>query len=123
MLCMMIMISVFAVWATQKSMKLKLSFNVDPQIKCEIYIIKYGETDEKIIFSNTTTGAQGKQVLGANVSLNADNITLSQTFTGTYGANFTLVIYNHNDFDIKITASGEGTTTATATADVGQLFG
>ena len=86
--------------AVQKSMKLNLGFQVNPSFECKI--VYNGNT----IFCNTTKNGESL-VVGNGVSLNGNNLTLNQNFSGL-GAEFTLTIHNYTSLKTYISVSGTG---------------
>ena len=86
--------------AVQKSMKLNLGFQVNPSFECKI--VYNGNT----IFCNTTKNGESL-VVGDGVSLNGNNLTLNQNFSGL-GAEFTLTIHNYTALKTYISVSGTG---------------
>ena len=101
--------------AVQKSMKLNLSFNVEPAILCQIDIKASGADDStyKTIFNNVSS------VIAENVSLSGNSLILSQTFLNAYktslGASVVLKITNLLDNDgIKVTTTASDGVNATS---------
>jgi len=86
--------------AVQKSMKLNLGFQVNPSFECKI--VYNGNT----IFCNTTKNGESL-VVGNGVSLNGNNLTLNQNFSGL-GAEFTLTTHNYTALKTDISVSGTG---------------
>ena len=101
--------------AVQKSMKLNMSFNVEPAILCQIDIKANGADDStyKTIFNNVSS------VIAENVSLSGNSLILSQTFLNAYktslGASVVLKITNLLDNDgIKVTTTASDGVNATS---------
>ena len=98
--CMFAMLLGMGMIAIQKSMTLKIDFNVNPSF--EIRIDYGGQT----IFCNTTKG--GNQIATSNYFLlSGDTLTFQNSFT-SLGESFTLTIYNYTSKYVKITPSGTG---------------
>jgi len=95
--------------AVQKSMKLNLGFQVNPSFECKI--VYNGNT----IFCNTAKNGESL-VVGDGVSLNGNNLTLNQNFSGL-GAGFTLTIHNYTALKTEISVSGTGANGDTLTLD------
>jgi len=84
--------------AIQKSMKLKIGFEVKPSFECRI---DYGGNT---IFCNSTKDPNGTFV-GNGFTLNGNILSFNQSFEGI-GKTFVLTIYNYSDVSIKISVSG-----------------
>lgn len=98
--CMFAMLLGMGMIAIQKSMTLKIDFNVNPSF--EIRIDYGGNT----IFCNTTKG--GNQIATSNYFLlSGDTLTFQNSFT-SLGESFTLTIYNYSSKYVKVTPSGTG---------------
>ena len=84
--------------AIQKSMKLKIGFEVKPSFECRI---DYGGNT---IFCNSTKDPNGTFV-GNGFTLDGNTLSFNQSFEGI-GKTFVLTIYNYSDVPIKISVSG-----------------
>ena len=84
--------------AIQKSMKLKIGFEVKPSFECRI---DYGGNT---IFCNSTKDPNGTFV-GNGFTLDGNTLSFDQSFEGI-GETFVLTIYNYSDVSIKISVSG-----------------
>ena len=101
--------------AVQKSMKLKMSFNVEPAILCQIDIKASGADDStyKTIFNNVSS------TLAENITLSGNTLILNETFLNAYkttlGAAIVLKITNLLDNDgIRVTTAASGGVNATS---------
>ena len=103
--------------AMNKSMTLKLKFDVNPNILCYIEYKLTSESDYKPLFCNVTnTGAELTPTVNDLATLSGNTLTLTQAFANmgpTMGASFDFKIYNYNSFKLKVTcgdASPKNTT-------------
>ncbi|MBQ4535919.1 MAG: BspA family leucine-rich repeat surface protein, partial [Clostridia bacterium] len=110
-----IILIAMGITALKRSMTLKMSFNVEPAILCQIDIKASGSDDStyKTIFNNVSS------VIAENVSLSGNFLILSQTFLNAYktslGASVVLKITNLLDNDgIKVTTTTSDGVNATS---------
>ena len=118
--CVIIALTAYmGITAVQKSMKLKLGFNAEPNIYCYIEYKLSSEADSayKTLFCNVTnTGAGLEPNVTANATLSGNTLTLTNTFEAL-GASFDFRIYNYNNFNLAVTcAELSKSTTANSSA-------
>ena len=118
--CVIIALTAYmGITAVQKSMKLKLGFNAEPNIYCYIEYKLSSEADSayKPLFCNVTnTGAGLKPNVTAYATLSGNTLTLTNTFEAL-GASFDFRIYNYNNFNLAVTcAELSKSTTANSSA-------
>ena len=118
--CVIIALTAYmGITAVQKSMKLKLGFNAEPNIYCYIEYKLSSEADSayKTLFCNVTnTGAGLEPNVTANATLSGNTLTFTNTFEAL-GASFDFRIYNYNNFNLAVTcAELSKSTTANSSA-------
>jgi len=91
------------VCAAQKSMKLKIGFNVEPKFLCKI-VLNEGETTEQIIFCNTTKNGETTSV-SQNATLSGNLLSLNQTFVADLAPTLNFTIYNYSEFKTKVSVA------------------
>jgi len=101
------LLAYMGITAVQKSMRLKLGFNAEPNIYCYIEYKLSSEADSayKPLFCNVTnTGAGLEPNVTANATLSGNTLTLTNTFEAL-GASFDFRIYNYNNFNLAVTCA------------------
>lgn len=93
---------IMGIIAIQKSMTLKMSFNVNPVICCEIQVKGKNDTKFETIFNNAST----PQIIGVGVTLSGNILGINNDYGNAFGANFLMKITNFNDFDMVINFNG-----------------
>ena len=110
MASMMIATLAIAIWvgvsAVQKSMKMKLSLQVDPTT-----LVKIEDSNSNVLFCNTTKDGQKLEV-GEGTTLSGNMLTINKNF-GNLGAEFSLKVYNYTTLSsannvLKVAVSGTG---------------
>ena len=98
--------------AVQKSMKLNLSFQANPNFQIEVRILKEGETGEgDLIFKNF-----GETTIHSEItSLNGITLNASDNFISKFGSDFTLIVKNYTKdiiLQVGVTSTAETITGA-----------
>ena len=97
--------------AIQKSMKMNLSFETNPNYLFEVYIQKSGDDTKKLVFRNYEKSASEGVVMENGFStLYGNTLTADDTFLETYGGDFEFIIENHtknSGMRVSVTANSE----------------
>jgi len=97
--------------AIQKSMKMNLSFEANPNYLFEVYIQKSGDDTKKLVFRNYEKSASEGVVMENGFStLYGNTLTADDTFLETYGSDFEFIIENHtknSGMRVSVTANSE----------------
>ena len=95
--------------AIQKSMKLNLSFNVQPTFLFEIYVEK--DSQKEYVFRNFEADGKPLKFGDGLESLQGNKLTANNDFLKDYGDTFSIVIANYStDKDLKVTMTSTATT-------------
>ena len=83
--------------AIQKSMKLNLSFQANPNFLFEVYIQKEGEGTANLVFRNFEDTANSKEIVMQNgfSTLQSNTLSADGSFFTTYGDEFSIIIANY----------------------------
>ena len=97
--------------AIQKSMKMNLSFEANPNYLFEVYIQKSGDDTKKLVFRNYEKSASEGVVMENGFStLYGNTLSADDTFLETYGSDFEFIIENHtknSGMRVSVTANVE----------------
>jgi len=97
--------------AIQKSMKMNLSFEANPNYLFEVYIQKSGDDTKKLVFRNYEKSASEGVVMENGFStLYGNTLSADDTFLETYGSDFEFIIENHtknSGMRVSVTANSE----------------